>query len=61
MLRYDYVEEYKGSFLQFGEDNCIVTYFTNGKDVVAKEMNCALLEKVRYLLSNASLDKIVLG
>ena len=57
VLQYDYVEKYKDSFLQFGQNNGIVTHITNGKDGVAKEMNCALLEKVRYLLSNASLNK----
>ena len=57
MLRYDHVQEYKDSFLQFGQNNGIVTYFINGKDGVAKEMNHALLEKVWYLLFNASLDK----
>jgi len=47
VLRYDHIEEYKNSFLQFGQNN----------GGVAKEINHALLEKVRYLLSNASLDK----
>ena len=46
MLRYDHVEEYKDSFLQFGQNNGIVTHFTNGKDGLDKEMNRALLEKV---------------
>ena len=32
-------------------------HFTNEKVGVAREMNHALLEKVQYLLSNASLDK----
>ena len=58
MLWYDHVEEYKGSFLQCGHNNGIITHLTNGKDGVAKEMNHALLEKVRHLLSNASLDKL---
>ena len=57
MLRYDHIEEYKDCFLQFGQNNGIVTHFKNEKDGVAKEMNRALLEKVQYLLSNASLDK----
>jgi len=35
----------------------LLSQFTNGKDGVAKEVNRALLEKVQYLLSNASLDK----
>ena len=55
VLQYDHVEEYKDSFPQFGQNNGIVTHFTNEKDGVAKEMNSALLEKVWYLLSNASL------
>ena len=54
---YNHVEKYKNSFLQFGHNNVIITYFTNGKNCVAKEMNRALLEKVRYLLFNAQLDK----
>ena len=57
VLQYNHVEEYKNSFPQFGQNNGIVTHVTNGKDDVVKEMNCVLLEKVRYLLSNASLDK----
>ena len=28
------------------------------KHAVGKEMNCSLLEKLRYLLSNAQLDKL---
>jgi len=55
VFRYDHVEEYKDSFLKFGQNNGIVTHFTNGKEGVAKEMYHALLEKVQYLLSNASL------
>ena len=58
VLWYDHIEEYNDSFLQFNQNNSIITHFTNGKDGVAKEMNRALLEKVRYLLSNASLDKL---
>jgi len=57
VLRYDHVEEYKDSFLQFGLNNGIETHFTDRKDGVAREVNHALLENVRYLLSNASLDK----
>jgi len=57
-LRYDHVEEYKNSFLQFGQNNGIETHFTYEKDGVAREVNRVLLEKVRYLLSNASLDKL---
>jgi len=58
VLWYDHVEKYKDYFQQFGQNNGIVTHFTNGKDGVAKEMNRALLEKVRYLLSNTLLDKL---
>ena len=36
--------------------NGIETHFTDEKNGVAREVNRALLEKVRYLLSNASLD-----
>ena len=57
MLWYDHVDEYKNSFLQIGQNNGILTHFTHGKDGVAREVNHALLEKVRYLLSNASLIK----
>jgi len=57
VLQYDHVEEYKDSFMQFGQNNDIKTYFTNGKDGVGRDVNHALLEKVQYLLSNASLDK----
>ena len=57
MLQYDHVEEYMDSFLQFGQNNGIIIHFINGNDGIAKEMNRALLEKVRYLLSNTSLDK----
>ena len=38
--------------------NGIVTHFTNEKVGETKEMNNALLEKERYLLSNALLDKL---
>jgi len=49
---------YKEFFLQFVQNNGIVTHFINEKNGVAREMNRALLKKVRYLLSNASLDKL---
>jgi len=52
------VEEYKVFLLQFGQNNGIVTRHLNEKIGVAKEINHALLEKVRYLLSNALLDKL---
>ena len=58
VLRYDHVEEYEDSFLQFSKNNGIVTHFTNGKFGAAKGMNHALLEKVQYLLFNALLDKL---
>ena len=57
VLRYDHIEEFKDSFLQFGQNNSIVTHFINGKDGIAKEINRYLLEKVQYLLSNALIDK----
>ena len=56
-LSYDHVEEFMNSFLKFGQNNGIMTHFTNEKDGLAKKMNRALLEKVWYLLYNASLDK----
>ena len=58
MFRYDHVEEYNDSFLQFSQNNSTVTHFTNEKVGVAKEMNNVLLEKERYLLSNALLEKL---
>jgi len=57
MFQIDNIGEYKDQFLQFGLNNGIDIYFTIGRHGVAKEMNRSLLEKVRYLLSNASLDK----
>ena len=59
VLLHDQVEECNDSFLQFSQNNGIVTHFINGKDGVAKEMNRALLEKVHHLLSNASLTNYV--
>jgi len=50
------VERYKNQFLQFGQNNGIGTHFTDGIHGLAKEINCSLLEKARYLLSNAQLD-----
>ena len=41
VLQYDHVEEYKNSFLQFGQNNGIETHFTDEKDSVAKEVNHA--------------------
>ena len=43
--------------MQFGQNNGIGIHFTNRKDEIAKKINRALLEKVRYFLSNASLNK----
>ena len=44
-------------FLRFGQNTGIATHFTIGIHGVAKEVNRSLLEKVRWLLSNAGLDK----
>ena len=46
VLRYDHIEEYKDSFLQFGQNNDIETHFTDEKYGVAREVNRTLLEKV---------------
>jgi len=35
VLRYDHIEEYKDSFIKFGQNNGIETHFTYGKDSVA--------------------------
>jgi len=56
-LQIDNVEKYKNQFLRFDQNTGIGIHFTNGIHGVAKKMNCSLLEKVRCLLSNASLDK----
>ena len=45
MLRYGHVEEYKDFFLQVDQNNGIKTYFTDGKEGVAREVNHALLER----------------
>jgi len=55
------VEKYKNQFLQFGQNTGIGTRFTNEIYGLAKKINCCLLEKVRYLLSNARLDKSFWG
>jgi len=52
-LQIDNVEKYKNQFLQFGQNTGIGTHFTNGIYGLAKKINRCLLEKVRYLLSNA--------
>ena len=44
-------------FLRFGQNTGIATHFTKGINRLAKEVNRSLLEKVRWLLSNAGLDK----
>jgi len=55
MLRYDHVEEYKNSFLQFGQNNAIKTHFTDEKMCSQRGKPC-LVGEVWYLLSNASLE-----
>ena len=44
-------------FLRFGQNTSIATHFTTSINGLAKEVNRSLLEKVRWLLSNAGLDK----
>jgi len=44
-------------FLLFGQNTGIGTHFTKGTHGLAKEINCSLLEKVRWLFSNPRLDK----
>ena len=56
-LQISNVERYKNQFLQFGQNTGIGTHFTDGIHELAKEINRSLLEKVRWLLSNARLDK----
>ena len=51
------VERNMNQFLQFGQNTGIGTHFTEGIPGLAKEVNRSLLEKVRWLLSNAGLDK----
>ena len=43
--------------LRFGQNTEIATHFIKGINELAKKVNCSLLEKVRWLLSNAGLDK----
>jgi len=57
MLQFDHIGEYKDRFLQVGQNNNIEIHSTIGKHREVKEMNHFLLEKVQYLLCNASLDK----
>ena len=42
--------------VRFGPNTDIGTHFTEGIHRLAKEVNYSLLEKVRWLLSNARLD-----
>ena len=51
------VERDMNQFLRFGQNTGIATHFTTGIHELAKEVNRSLLEKVRWLLSNARLDK----
>ena len=51
------VERCMNQFLQFGLNIGIGTHFTDKIYELAKEINRSLLEKVRYLLSDAQLDK----
>ena len=44
-------------FLRFGQNISIGTHFTEGIHGLAKDVNRSLLEEVRWLLSNAGLDK----
>ena len=52
-VQIDNVERYKNHFLQFGQNTGIGTHFTDGIHGLAKKINYFLLEKARYLLSNA--------
>jgi len=56
-LQISNLERYKNQFLRFGKNNNIGTHFIDEIHGLAKEINCSLLEKVRYLLSNAQLNK----
>ena len=55
--QFDHVGEFKDRFLQFGQNNNIGIHFTVRKHEMTNEMNCSLLEKIKYLLFNALLDK----
>ena len=57
VLKIGNVERYMNQFLRFGQNTSIGTNFTEGIHGLAKEANRSLLEKVRWLLSNARLDK----
>ena len=47
------VERDMNQFLRFGPNTGIGTHFIKGIQGLAKEVNCSLLEKVRWLLPNA--------
>ena len=57
-LRIGSVEKDTNQFLRFGQNTGIATHFITGINGLAKEVNRSLLEKVRWLLSNARLDKL---
>ena len=44
------VERYMDQFLRFGQNTDIGTHFTEVTHGLAKEVNCSLLEKVRWLV-----------
>jgi len=46
VLQFDYVGENKDRFLKFDQNNSIDIHFTVGKQVLVKEMNHFLLEKI---------------
>jgi len=56
VLWYDHDEVYKDSFLQFVR-TMVLRPTSQMENSIARDVNRALLEKVWYLLSNASLDK----
>jgi len=51
------IERYMDQLLRFGQNTSMGTHFTDGIHGLAKKVNCSLLEKVRWLLSNTKLDK----
>ena len=56
VLQFDHVGGYKNLFLQFDQYNGMKMHITIRNDGFAMKINFALLEKVQYLLFNASLD-----
>ena len=46
------IERDMNQFLRFDQNTSISTHFKEGIHGLAKEVNCSLLEKVRWLLSN---------